>query len=483
MLSFRRARGTPSCRSAVLAPLLLLAGAAGAPTLTAQVPPPPAPQPSPPAPQSAEELQRQLAEERAARIALEKRLAALEAREAARNDSDMESQLRGLVSPGDLQTAPARTVFPGAANPKIGVFADATLQGGNFDSKLGDDSSDRFSLRETEIDMRLPISPFAEGVLIVPFEDEGDGAFDGSIEEGYANVGLSGLLDNDWTATMKLGRFRPIFGRNNQLHTHDWLQVNQPLPVQNLLGDEGIVGDGAMFQIPLSHSGEAQGEGRTTSLDLSLVNGEILAGEGALGTLAENAGLSLDSDGPMAVARLSHFVELGALSDVEFGVSHLRRLDNDALLTDAGTRVKPTYYDADITWRTRDDETGVGSWLVQAEAIHTDVNYEDSGDPDFPVGSQTRDGWWLTLQRQISPTVYLGLLYARSDELGTQDKDSSVSPYVSWYADEFFRIRWQVDRQNRDVASGADVNGAWRAIMQFTWNFGVHQPHPYWVNK
>ena len=97
--------------------------------------------------------------------------------------------------------------------------------------------------------------------------------------------------------------------------------------------------------------------------------------------------------------------------------------------------------------------------------------------------SGSRDGSSSTIQRQLSPSVYLGLLYARSDELGTEDKDNSISPYLSWYADEFFRIRWQIDRQNRDVADGPDVNGAYRGIMQFTWNFGVHQPHPYWVNK
>ncbi len=442
---------------------------------------------SPLAAQTNEELQAELAAERAARIALEKRLADVEAWKAAQT-ADPEAQLRALVAPEDLQRAPRTTIVPGAANPAIGVFADATLQGGNFDSKFGEDS-DRFSMRETEIDLRLPLSPFAEGVLVVPFEDEGNGDFGGTVEEGYANVGLGKLLDEpDWDTTVKVGRSRPIFGRNNQLHTHDWLQVNQPLPVRNLLGEEGIVGDGFNVHMPLLHSEGEDGRGRTTSLDFALVNGEMLTGgESPLGALADGAGLMLASDDPLLTARVSQFVELSGLSDLEVGVSTLQRLGQTAVTagptTGTETAVDPSYVDADVTWRTRDDETGIGSWLLQAEAIRSTIDYGNAATPGFPAGTERRDGWWVTAQRQLSPTVYLGLLYAQSDELGNRDRDTSVSPYVSWYADEFFRIRWQVDCQSRDVAGGPDIDGAWRALMQITWNFGVHQPHPYWVNR
>jgi hypothetical protein len=472
--SYRRPAGRrlvrPGWRAAFF---LLLCGGALAPRAAAQ---------------TVEELKAQLEAERAARIALEKRLAELEAWRTGQETADTEAELRKLIAPEDLQRAPKTTIFPGAANPAIGVFADAVLQGGNFDSKLGEDS-DRFSMRETEIDMRLPISPFAEGVLIVPIEDEGNGDFNATLEEGYANVGLGKLFDQpDWETTVKIGRSRPIFGRNNQLHTHDWLQVNQPLPVQNLLGEEGIVGDGFNFHMPLGHYQGEDGLGGATSLDFALVNGEMVTGEESpLGELASDAGLNTGSDDGMLTARVSQFVETGLLSDLEVGLSTIQPLGANAVTVgpDSGTetRIHPHWYDADITFRSRDDETGIGSWLLQAETILTDVDYDTSGAADFPEGTQHRNGWWLTAQRQMSPTTYLGLLYARSDQLGSPDKDTSISPYLSWYADEFFRIRWQVDFQNRDVADGPDVNGAYRGLMQFTWNFGVHQPHPYWVNK
>ena len=432
------------------------------------------------------QLREALERERQARVALEQRLSALESQVGRADQDEAEARLRALVGEADLQAAPPRAPSsPSFYNPAIGVFMDAVASAGNLDNELDAPERDRFSLRETEVDFRLPLSPFAEGVAIFTWEDAGgQGQFDSSIEEGYANLSLGGLLDTDWTTTAKLGRFRPVFGRNNALHTHDWLQVFQPLPVQDLLGQEGIVGDGVMFTQPLWHSGDAPGEGQSTRLDLSLVNGDTLEGDGhPLTDLADDADLGLESRGPVVIGRLGHYVELGGLDDVEFGVSHLTSLSNNALQTSANSQIRPSYWDADVTWRIRPDETGIGSWLLQAEALRTDIDYRQSNDPDFPEGKQVRGGWWTTVQRQMTPTVYLGLLYAESDRLGSRDHERAVSPYVTWYADEFFRIRAQLDLFNRDVADGPDINDAYRALLEFTWNFGVHQPHPYWVNK
>jgi hypothetical protein len=430
--------------------------------------------------QSVEELQRQLAVERAAREDLERRFAELEARYGSSAEHDeMERRLAVLVEPGGLDPAAQRGPgSPSFYNPSIGVFMDSVVDVGNFDQRLGEDT-DKFSLRETEVDMRLPISPFATGVGIFTWHNEGSNEFHATIEEAYADVSLGQLFDNAWETTAKLGRFRPMFGRNNQLHRHDWLQVNQPLAVQNLLGGEGIVGEGVMFNTPLFHSGDEPGTGQTTTLNLAFVNGDVFTGEeNAPGGIATDFGDPLASDGPLLVSRLSHFMETGPLSDLEFGLSNMNRLDTDALTLESGAEVDPTYWDADITWRSRDDETGVGSWLLQAEAIR--ARLDDSGAGVFL--DESRDGWWLTAQRQISPTVYLGVMYGESESLDSETEDAAISPYISWYADEFFRIRTQIDHQTRDD-SGDDFSDANRLLMQFTWNFGAHQPHPYWVNK
>jgi len=429
--------------------------------------------------QTNEELQKQLAAERAAREELERRIAELEKRMTPSETDEMERQLQLLVEPGGLDQAATRPPSsPAFYNPAIGVIMDGVADAGNFDNKLGE-RSDRFSLRETEIDMRLPLSPFATGVGIFTWDNEGDNEFSTSIEEGYADIALGKMFDKDWDTTAKVGRFRPLFGRNNQLHRHDWLQVYQPLAVQNLLGDEGVVGEGFMFNTPLFHSGDEPGIGRTTTLNVALVNGDLFTGtDNAPGGDADAAGDPMHSQAPMAVSRLSEFMELGTQSDVELGVSNITSLDHDTLVLDSGQEVDASYWDADVTWRRRDNESGVGSWLVQAEMIS--ARLDDNGAGVFL--DDRRDGWWTTVQRQISPTVYLGVMYGESDTLDSTARQTGVSPYISWYADEFFRIRTQYDHLEQDDSTN-DFSDAHRISMQFTWNFGVHAPHPYWVNK
>jgi hypothetical protein len=427
------------------------------------------------------ELLRQLEAERAARQALEARVLQLEQRGEEGFD-DLERRLQGLVAPVELEPAPPRApTSPAFYNPAVGVFMDARIDAGNFDTRLDEDTDD-FSLRETEIDFRLPIAPFAEGVAILAFENAGNNEFESLVEEGYAGLDLGALLDNGWDATARLGRFRPMFGRNNQLHLHDWLQVNQPLPVRNLLGEEGVVGEGLALRQPLFAWESEDGVAQASSLDVAIVDGELLTGEeGLLGELAEDAGLALDSDGQLLVARASHYIAMDeGRSDLELGLSRIDRLGSDAVQTDTGANVKTEYWDADVTWRSRPAEHGVGSWLVQAEMIRADLDDEGAG----LVGDERESGWWLTVQRQIAANLYLGLLYGESDVLGDPAEDTSISPYLSWYADEFFRIRAQLEHLSRDGnGSGEDFSDANRALLQFTWNFGAHQPHPYWVNR
>ena len=465
-------------RSRLTVPLGLLAALATAPPLSAQAQTTPQRQPTS-QDQSLEELREQLAAERAAREELERRLTELEQRLAPSDVDEMERRLALLVEPEGLEQSGARPASsPAFYNPAIGVFVDGVADVGNFDRRLGQDT-DKFSLTEAEIDLRLPIAPFAAGVGIFSWENLGDNEFESVIEEAYADLALGTLFDTGWDTTARLGRFRPTFGRNNQLHRHDWMQVYQPIAVENLLGEEGVIGEGAGFTQPLFHRGDQAGEGQTTTLNLAIVNGELFTGEdNAPGSIAEDAGNPLGSDGALAVSRLSHYLELGTLSDLELGVSNITRLDDDALVADTGQEVEPSYWDADVTWRSRDDETGVGSWLVQAEVLRAEL--DDDGAGLFAGGH--RDGWWTTVQRQLSTTVYLGLLYSQSELLDSDADQSAVSPYVSWYADEFFRIRTQLDFLEQDD-SADDFSDAHRLLLQFTWNFGAHQPHPYWVNK
>lgn len=419
-------------------------------------------------------LMQALSAEQAARQALASRVQALESRNG--SEDALEAQLRGLIAPEAFTpVAGNRTAFPSAFNPRIGIYTDAVI-----DVSSGDrDDGDRFSLRETEIDFRLPFAPWGEGVLITAFEDAGEGEFETHLEEGYAALALGDMLDMDTDATARVGRFRVPFGHDNKLHTHDLLQVDRSLPVQYLLGEEGLIGEGVEFAMPLFHRDSKSGLGQTTTGHLAIVNGELFTGEESLlGEMADEAGIDLDSDSPVYVARVSHYAELSRLSDVEVGVSALGELGSAAIESDSGQSVEPNLLGADVTWRQRDDETGVGSWLVALEAIRGDFDFSDPERMDFPNGSEEASGWSLTAQRQTSPRTYVGLRVGETEMIGSDEEVSDISPYVSFYADEFFRIRLQ--GQQLDYRDADDVN---RLLLQFTWNFGAHNPHPYWVNR
>lgn len=461
----------PPRRSRSLIPILslcvLLVLGAAAPLLRAQDEPTP------------DDLAQRLAEALARIDQLEGRVAELEGQ--AGPEDDLEAQLQSLIVE-EPEKPPPRTSFLSAYNPSIGVFMDATVDAGNAQEKLGV-NGDRFSLRETEIDLRAPLSPFATGVLVTTFEDAGSGAFDVGVEEGYADVALGALLDTDTVAQAKVGRFRVPFGHDNVLHTHDQLQVDRSIPVTKLLGNEGLIGDGIQVSSPVHYSEDEDGLGATTSVAAALVNGEMLTGdEGLLGERAADAGLTLNSDAPMVVGRVSHYKELSTISDLELGASVIKGLNSRAVMTDAPSRIEPTFYSVDATWRHRDDETGVGGWLLTGEAITSHTDFGQPGVAGFPSGGMTARGWSLTAQRQTDINTFIGLRVGRSDQIGTDDTFNDVSPYISWYADEFFRLRVQGQRLQRHAAGPGDAT-AYRLLLEATWNFGTHLPHPYWVNR
>lgn len=434
-----------------------------------------------------DDLTRRLEQALASIDALQRRVAALEALRLSRApgqpaDDALEAQLQALLVP-EPSDGP-RTVFPSAGNPRIGVFMDAVAEAGNAQEKLGE--GDRFSLRETEVDFRLPISPFAEGVLVTTFEDVGGGEFETHLEEGYADVALGALLDTETAAKVKVGRFRAPFGHDNRLHTHDLIQVDRPFALTQQLGGEGLIGDGVEVSLPLLHREDEEGRGSTTTATVALVNGEIFTGEESLlGELADGAGIGLDSDAPLVITRLSHFMELGELSDAEVGASWLAAPGSTAVQTDTAlaAKITPRVLGLDATLRTRDDESGAGSWLFQAEAIRSDYDFGASGVAGFPAGNDRSSGAWFTAQRQTGPSTYLGLRVGQTEVLGTDGADEilDLSPYVTWYADEFFRLRLQGQHLDLETAGGDDdVN---RVFLQSTWNFGAHLPHPYWTNR
>lgn len=435
------------------------------------------------------------------------RIETLEAdRDQAAADAALEAQLQALVTPepGDGQqvggfdpqspfgSAPGSLTptgnFPLAGNPiaaqrlynpTIGVFIDAIGATGNTRERMGDAFGDRFSILETEVDIRSPIAPFADGVLILARESEGDAELEAIVEEGYADVDLDTLTGIDSDLLVRVGRFRLDFGADNRLHTHDLPLFGRPDPSVAQLGGDGLIGDGMQLMVPFT--GTDPNATSATTASLAVVNGDVFAGHhSVLDEFAEDNGLELSGDAPAAVARLSHFTELTPLSNLEVGVSHIQGLSSDVLLTDVGSKVQPRSSALDVTLRLNDDESRQRSWFIQGLVQDTVVDFNDAGVAGFPVGTEEARGFSLIAQRQVAQNLYLGARVSETDVLAEGMDRRAIEPYVAWYANEFFRIRLQ-GGLFKERMPGVDTR-AHRALVQFTWNFGAHRPHPYWAN-
>ena len=55
-----------------------------------------------------------------------------------------------------------------------------------------------------------------------------------------------------------------------------------------------------------------------------------------------------------------------------------------------------------------------------------------------------------------------------------------VTPYLSYYVSEFFRLRLNYEHRWSDILA---ENGRDSVFLEFSWIFGGHPPEPFWVNK
>ncbi|GAB4144899.1 MAG: hypothetical protein Fur0037_12760 [Planctomycetota bacterium] len=382
---------------------------------------------------------------------LRDRIRALELRQAER-----ENLAKPSPAPGGAQNA---------FNPTITVFGD-------FMATLSDDgadpSSNRFSLREVEVDLRAPVTSWADGVLIAALdeelEDDGRGgtvrALALDVEEGYLD-----LFDLPLDTRLQLGKFRSAFGRNNRLHTHDLPQVTRPLAVRSFLGDEGLSTIGVAASWLLPNPWDEYIELRAEAIDSDGgANSPILGGPRA--------------DDPAAVGHLAYFTDLADTTSLEIGGSYLfghagpRHADEAHVL---GTDLTLTWKDPDRPdWR---------SFVLGGECFWAQNGVVPPASSSFRNHSF---GAYAFAQIQAHRDWYLGVRgdyteYPDDPARGPADEDRGLSAYATWYADEFirFRVEYQyVDRIASGVSSGE--NALW---FECTYVFGSHPPHPYWVNR
>jgi len=375
--------------------------------------------------------------------------------------------------------APAQPAQPaiqstlGALNPAITVFGNFV---GRADSKRvfnedGDRISNKFNLREVEIDMRAAIDPYADGVLIASFESETPGRFSASVEEGYAIIKKLPFLDQPPLGLkLKVGRFRPLFGKFNIIHTHDHPTIFRSLPTAEFMGEEGFIQNGVSgnFFIPTPWD-------RESSLDATL---EVLNG----------GDVAISPDAKSRISYLGHLRWYRTLFD-----GHDLELGWSSYLSPARSKtVSADFHGVDFMYRWKPYRLGeYKSFLFGGEVLFARRPYPKAAEPadvdraitlrDLQPGRGKPFGLSLFAQWQFDQRTYGGLRLDHTTTLFDPGlKRRSVTPNLSYYLTEFLRARLSYERRWSDLFTENNRNSF---LFELNWVFGSHPPEPFWVNK
>ncbi len=368
-------------------------------------------------------------------------------------------------SDGPSSTRAADRPFPGGQgnllNPQITAFFDT---GATLSTEGDNEAANRFNIREHELDLRSAVTPRADGVLVVAIGEEIETDDDGTeisthfeLEEAYLSFHtLPGDL------SLKAGKFRSSFGRNNLLHTHDLPQVSRPLAVKSFLGPEGLATVGASLSWIVPNPWD-----RYVELTTELVNAD--GGEESPilgGGSAEN---------PAVIGHLKLFDDVGETASVELGTSFLYGRTSD-------DRDSTGYlFGLDATYHWRDpDRPDFRSLLLQAEAFWSNTDLDDPG-----LGTRRLDrfGAYAFGQYQFAQSWYAGLRYDYTEHPmdPRSDADWATSSWLTWYLTEALRLRLEYQHLSSELAGNRDEEDLLR--LSLTFFIGAHPAHPYWVNR
>lgn len=361
----------------------------------------------------------------------------------------------------------------GALNPAISVIGNFVGRGDSqrVSNGDGDRISNKFNLREAEIDMRAPIDPYADGVLIASLESESPGKFSASVEEGYVTVKKLPFLDEPPLGLkLKAGRFRPAFGKFNILHTHDLPTTFRSLPTAEFMGEDGFIQNGASgnFFIPTPWDPDS-------SLDATV---EVLNG----------GDVAISSD---ARARASYLGHLRWFRTFENG--HDLELGWSSYFHPAGNDVRSAdFHGLDFMYRWKPFRLGeYKSFLFGGELMFTRRDYPRASEPadveraitlrNLQPGSGKPFGLSLFSQWQLNQRTYAGLRWDQTTTLFDPGlKRRSLTPYLSYYLSEFLRARLNYEHRWSDLFTENNRNSI---FFELNWVFGSHPPEPFWVNK
>ena len=337
--------------------------------------------------------------------------------------------------------APEETPAPAPSAPaasSASYFNPAIAVIGNFVGATGrNEVEDRpsFQVRESEVTFQAVVDPYARADFFVAITDD-----EVELEEGF--VTFTSLPAD---LLVKAGKFKAQFGKVNLMHFHTLPWVDLPLPVTNLLGDEGW-NDAGISVARIFPFGETFSE-----LTLQLFRGES---EGVF-----------EAPSRSDLAFLGHyraFRDFGDDHNVELGASWGR--GSNGTTEDAKTTLENIHLV--YRWKPLSGRP-YRSFILRSELFRSRR--------DQPGGRQSARGFFVGGDYQLSRRWFTGARYEfsdRADDASLRDRGGAVT--VTFWPSEFSQIRGEL-RQRR-YAGGIKAN---EGFLQLQFSIGAHGAHAF----
>lgn len=337
--------------------------------------------------------------------------------------------------------APEETPAPppsAAASPSATYFNPAIAVIGNFVGATGrNEVEDRPSLQmlESEVTFQAVVDPYARADVFVAITDD-----EVELEEGFLTfTSLPADL------LVKVGKFKAQFGKVNLMHFHTLPWVDEPLPLTNLLGEEGW-NDAGVSVARIFPFGDTFSE-----LTLQLFRGES---EGVF-----------EAPSRSDLAFLGHYRayrDFGDDHNLELGASWGR--GSNGTTEDAKTTLENIHLV--YRWKPLSGKP-YRQFILRSELFRSRR--------EQPEGRQSSRGFFVGGDWRLARRWFAGGRYEfsdRADDATMRDRGEAVT--LTFWPSEFSQLRGEFRR--RRYAGGITAN---EGFLQLQFSIGAHGAHSF----
>jgi len=285
-------------------------------------------------------------------------------------------------------------------------------------------------IRGVELNFQSYLDPFSRLKATTHISDEGI-----DVEEAYFT--RFNIFEN---ANLDLGRFRQPFGVVNRWHEDALDQVQYPLALQRIFGEEGLNQTGASIEWTLPQWGQAY---QGLVLQVTNTENERLFAEDALGN-------------PSMLFHYKNYRDLSRDVYLEFGLSGLFgwndewavQLDADPELETIHDSMGTRVFGADVSflWEPADRALYRNvEWRSEVYLLDRDIHAPDNS------GSDTLNAWGLYsyVQSKVARNMEVGIRYDYYEPDGKGYAATAGAPLMplalTWWQSEWVKFRLEYD--------------------------------------